>query len=586
MIMKNILLPALLSIILLGCEDYLDKTPESAGMTDEEVFTDYLNFRSFQDRMYLSMHNYLDPVDYAPIHSLCDEGFMHCEWETLPAIQSGDWIRGYDLGQALQFYKVWGAWSSIRIINLSLENIHQLEGNATQEQIDQLKGQAHFMRAWYFYEFLKRQGGMPYLTGSLKGTDDFALPRLSYHETALHIATDCDTAASLLPENWDMANLGRPTKGAAMAVKAAALLFSASPTNNPENDQSKWELAAQASWDLISMAESTGIYRLLECKGTDSVNYRVITDVDSSIHTVYYPSGFDSIFLYQPYNDEIIWEYWPHVTNAQIYQPFTVPTLNRGGVIHGFSPSANFVDMFETDNGLAINDDPSFDEQNPFVNRDPRFYHSILFNGERWTSQTDRYLELFNGGEERQAAMYYSVSGYLARKYWYKNVDQWSPPSGLNTHSIYFRLADIYLQYAEAANEIGGPDYAIPGASLTAVEAVNIIRARVKMPAVHSSYLGSKETFRERIKNERAVELFLEGKRLFDLSRWGDAHKSEHRELYAIDLTPDFTKPTGYVITRSTQPFFTLVFQQKHYRWPIPLDDALMFKEFEQNPGW
>jgi hypothetical protein len=103
---------------------------------------------------------------------------------------------------------------------------------------------------------------------------------------------------------------------------------------------------------------------------------------------------------------------------------------------------------------------------------------------------------------------------------------------------------------------------------------------------VNNAYLSNKDVFRERIKNERAVELFLEGHRFFDLSRWGDAHKAEHRQLYAIDITPDATKPTGYVFNKPTEPFFTLTFNQKHYRWPVPLEDALMFKEFKQNPGW
>ena len=121
---------------------------------------------------------------------------------------------------------------------------------------------------------------------------------------------------------------------------------------------------------------------------------------------------------------------------------------------------------------------------------------------------------------------------------------------------------------------------------MSAVEAVNIVRARVGMPPVNSSYLTSKESFRERIKNERAVELFLEGKRFFDLSRWGDASKMKHRQLYAMDFQENSSSPTGYFISRASTPFFTLTFEEKHYKWPIPLSDALMFDEFKQNPGW
>jgi len=587
--MKKILLFIACTITFLGCEEYLDKVEDSTGMTADDVYTDYLNFRKFEDRMYKDMHNYLSAGDYTYIAALCDEGYLGPGWETMPTAQNGDWLRSYNTGQALQFYGVWRAWESIRIINLSLENLHMLT-NATQEQIDQLKGQAHFMRAWYYFEFLRRQGGMPYITYSFKGSDNFALPRLSYHETALQIAADCDTAAGLLPVRWDTQNIGRPEKGSAMAVKAAALLFSASPTNNPSNDQSRWELAAQASWDLLStlgpsVTGGNSRYKLLECKGTDRVEYRIPGN-DTIYRTINFTGGFDSIFLYQPFHDEIIWEHYPSSYDAGMYTVFTVPSLSGAGVIQGFTPSANFVDQFETANGLAIEDDPAFNDQNPYVDRDPRFYHSILFNGVRWTSRTGRYMELYEGGAERQPSVYYAYSGYMARKFWGKNVDQWSGARPPFNHTIYFRLADILLQYAEACNEIGGPGYTLPGATLSAEDAVNMVRARVKMPPVNSMYLNSKDNFRARIKNERAVEFFLEGKRLFDLSRWGDAHKIKHKQLFADDFTHNPSAPTGYNISRASAPFATYTFEQKHYRWPIPLKDALMFEAFEQNPGW
>ncbi len=585
-VMKKFVLLSILSISLFGCEKYLDKAPESTGMTAEDVFTNYLNFRKFEDRMYKDMNNYLSAGDYSYLAALCDEGHMGPGWETITIAQNGDWLRSYNTGQALQFYGVWNGWQSIRIANLVLENLYMLEGNATQEQLNELKGQAHFMRAWYYYEFLKRQGGMPYITKALSGSDDFGLPRLTVHETALKIAADCDTAAGLLPEKWDNANIGRPTEGAAMALKSSALLISASPMNNSENDATRWEMVAEAAWDLIDLVQTTGRYKLLTCKGTESITYLVPRASDSIVKTITYTSGFDSIFLYQPYNDEIIWEHYPSSYDGGMFTVFTVPSLNSAGVIQGFSPTANIVDLFETSNGLAIEDDPAYNADDPYSNRDPRFYHSILFNGERWTSKKDRYMQLYAGGAERVAAEHYSYTGYLARKFWGKNVDQWSGARPPYNHTIYFRYAEILLQYAEAANEIGGPDYTFPGANMSAVEAVNLVRERVHMPPVKSVYLGSKEAFRERIKNERAVEFYLEGKRLFDLSRWGDAHKVEHKALYAMDIELDVTKPNGYRYSRASTPFFTLGFEQKHYKWPIPLEDALMFPEFKQNPGW
>ena len=579
--MRKLIFCIAIGACLISCEDYLDKVEESAGMQEEDVFTNYLNFRQFQDRMYQDMHNYLSGGDYSYIAAVTDEGYMTSDWETLPIVQNGDYLRAYNTGQALQLYGIWDAWESIRIINMSLNNLDRLE-DATQEEKDRLKGQAHFMRAWYYYEFLKRQGAMPYITKVYKGTDNFALSRPTYHETVMNVQADLDTAATLLPVRWDPANIGRPTKGAAMALEAAALLFDASPNNNPSGDVERWKAAAEASWELIDFAETTGRYKLVESNGTDVVSY--ITP--EGVKEIRYASGFDSIFLYQPVVDEIIWENYASVVDNGMDNVFSTPSIMAGGVIQGYSPSVNIVNSFETVNGLDIEDDPDYDPQNPYVDRDPRFYHSILFNGERWTSQSGNYLELFNGGEERTGEPHYSKTGYLARKFWGKNVDQWSGANAPFTHVIYFRLAGILLQYAEAANEIGGPDYSIPGASMTAVEAVNKVRARVGMPPVDQRYLTSKESFRERIKNERAVELFLEGKRYFDLKRWKDADKLEHRAIYAHDFVEDPSQPTGFRIFKSEQPIFTLTFEEKHYRWPIPLEDALMYPEFKQNPGW
>ncbi|MDX9929938.1 MAG: RagB/SusD family nutrient uptake outer membrane protein [Bacteroidales bacterium] len=585
--MKKILYILMVALLFQGCEKFLDKVEDSTGMTDEMVFTDYLNTRRFADRMYKDINNYLADYDYSFIAAVCDEGYAECDWETLPIVQTGDWLRAYDAGQALQFYQVWGGWQSIRIANLTIANVDRLEGNATQQQIDEIKGQAYFMRAWYYYEFLRRQGGMPYLETALLGTDNFALPRLSFHETALKIAEDCDRAAAILPSEWDIANIGRPTKGAAMALKASALLFAASPTNNEDNEVARWTAAAQAAWDLISMAQSTGIYKLLESNGTDQITY----DSPTGVQTITYPSGYDSIFMFTaPTNEEIIWEHYNSINSNNVWRTFTPKSLATGGIIQGFSVSQNIVDMFETENGLKITDDPAYDPQNPFVDRDPRFYHTILFNRERWTSKSDTYLELYQGGRDVAAAgssdRHYCTTGYLARKFWARGNDMWGSSTAPTTHVIYFRYAEILLMYAEACNEINGPDYALPGATMTAVEAVNMVRNRVGMPDVATQYLTDKTAFRARIKNERAIELFLEGKRFFDLSRWGDAHKLEHRAIYGASFTPDPSKPTGFTISRSSTPVFTLTFEQKHYRWPIRTADALMFKEFKQNPGW
>jgi hypothetical protein len=579
---KNIILIISIVFVVFSCEDYLDKVPEAEGMEEEEVFSNFQNFRMFCDKVYQDMHNYLSQGDYTYIAAITDEGYLEPGWDLMPNAQKGNWMPLVEGDwPAGAFGGVWKSWRSIRIANMVLANLHYLEGNATQTQIDYLKGQAHFMRAWYYYEFLKRWGGMPYIEKPFKATDNFALPRLSRHETAMKIAADCDTAFNLLPLKWDDANIGRPEKGSAKALKAGAYLISASPQYNPTNDQSRWELVAQAAWDAIEFAQSTRRYNLLEGNGLDTVIYMT----PSGVKSIEYKSGFDSIFMYLPYNDEIMWECYPAIVD-NMYNVFAVPSIAAGGIIQGFNVSANIVNRFETVNGLAIEDDRSFDPQNPYINRDPRFYHSILFNQQRWTSQNNRYLELWNGGKDRLPDQHYNRSGYLARKFWAPERDQFSGLLNPFNHCIYFRLAEMYLIYAEAANELGGPTYKIDEANITALEAINIVRERAGVPPVNSIYLSTKDDFRERIRNERTVELFLEGKRIFDLMRWGVAHEPEYKELYSVEFTHDDSKPTGFHISISTTPFHKNVFEQRQYSWPIPTNDAYMFEEFEQNPGW
>ncbi len=593
--MKKIIIVAFIAItgfFSLSCEEYLASTPAADGFLKEDVFSDYLTFRQFLDGVYPYLHDYLAPFDYAWIGALGDEGYLNSAWETMGVARSGDWLRAFNTGQALQFYRVWEGWEGVRRCNIALEEIPtlvnsgQLEnGSVTQTQIDELEGQAHFMRAWFHYEFLRRQGGMPYITEVYEASDDFSRARLSYNETALRIAADCDSAMALLPESWNSANLGRPTRGAAMALKASALLHSASPANNPSNDQTRWELAAQAAWDLIDFAQSTGRYSLMPSNGTDQIQY----DTPGGIQTITFPSGFDSIFMYTPLNEnsEIIWEnYQQSTTGNGTYTVLTVPSIEDGGIIQGFSPSHNIVERFETANGLALEDDPGFDPQNPYVNRDPRFYYSILFNNEIWTS-VNRPLELFVDGQDRDPTNQFSNhTGYLSRKFWNRNVDAQSDQAAPLTHKIYFRYAEILLMYAEACNEIGGPSYTLPGANMSALDAVNMVRNRVGQPDVPAQYTGSADDFRERIRNERVVELYLEGKRVFDLMRYGTIGNIENRSIYAINLVENPGAPTGFDIQPISTPYSIYQYSSKHTRFPIPLEDALIFDDFSQNPGW
>lgn len=584
--LTKLLVAVMLAQLFISCDSYLAKAPESEGLTQDEVFSDYQNFRGFLDNGYTNTFNYLLNFNQSMLGGLTDEGVMESEWETMPVIEGGDWLAAFSAGGAEEFQQTWfNTWEGIRIVNIAIDKIPELQATDTGSSlIEELKGQAHFLRAWFYYELLRRQGGMPYMTKAMEPTEYFGLERLSAYETALKIAADADTAMALLPDSWGASEIGRPTNGAAKALKASALLFGASPLNNPENSTDRWQAAAEASWDFIDFAETTGLYELMGGNSTDIARYMT----PSGIEEMQYTSGRDSVFMYSEpaENSEIIWWHHSSITQSK-YTTFGVPSLTPRSRVTGFSPSQNMVDRFETVNGLTIADDPDYDPQNPYAGRDPRFYQTILFNQRDWyQGANDPYLELYAGGRDRTGDKHYSTTGYLSNKYWapyVNNITSSAPPI---TYTIYLRYADILLQYAEAANEVGGPNHAIAGADMTAAEAVNKVRARAGMPGVDNRYLTDRNTFRERIKNERAVELFFENKRLFDLQRWQDIDRTEHTMLYGANFEEDSSQPTGFSITRTNNPVRIRPYTARHYRIPVPFQDANMFEEFNQNPGW
>ncbi|MEX2351045.1 MAG: RagB/SusD family nutrient uptake outer membrane protein [Balneolaceae bacterium] len=571
-----------------SCEDFLDKIPEADGLVEEDVFTDYLNFKRFLDRGYTWHHDYLNQFNQSMLAAITDEGYTRSEWETMTIIGPGNWTSGFGAGGATEWNTFEDAWLGIRVANMALKNLPLLEeSGGTSAQIDELKGQAHFLRAWYYFDLFKRHGGMPYIEEVLEPDSEFNLPRLSYLETAQKIAADADTAAGLLPEQWPQSDIGRANVGAALAIKSTALLYAASPGpyRNTSNDVALWEAAAQAAWDFIDYAETTGHYELMD--GTSTEDARWWTPGGEVTHT--YPDDRVNVFMYTEPQDNTEIIYWHHQSLFQNkYVTFGVPSITSRGRMSGYSPTQNFVDRFEMLDGYPIDESPMYDPADPYANRDPRFYQTILFNMRDWNEGAggdDVYLQLYNGGRDRIAEQYYSYTGYLSNKYWDRNsnvtVDQ-NPPI---TYTIYFRYADILLQYAEAANEVGGPNHTIAGATMSAADAVNMVRARVDMPPIPPEYMNQ-DDFRERVKNERAIELFFENKRIFDLQRWGDLTNTENTVLYGATITENTGSPIGYDVQQSTDPVVIRPYVDRHYLFPVPPIQASMYEAFDQNPGW
>ncbi|MDP5172479.1 MAG: RagB/SusD family nutrient uptake outer membrane protein [Bacteroidia bacterium] len=571
-------LGVLLTIGLGGCESYLD-LPESAFLNDDDVFGTYEDFQGFEDNMYRRVIPYLT---YSITASLNwgDDVVNNRTFPPSGAVDIGDyWYfwnntlqnilvkNGDDIGG------VWnGSWSGIRIANLCLQKLDEgFPQQATAEQKNLLRGQALFFRAWFHQELIRFYGGMPYVDVVFSPQDELRLDRLSFQATTDRIVDDYDAAIPLLPESWDIVTgYGRVTKGAAYAFKAKALLYAGSPLMNNEVgngftfNQTHMEAAAEAASQVINLANQ-GVYRLLSWPEYSDNFHKNNGDLLGSDEIIFSPVV-------------------PQAGKARMStfhgRVFNNSRWEGNNVME--APTANYVELFEMANGLPTSDPASgYDPSNPWVNRDPRFDYNLLLDGTKWAdggNENTNFVQLYLGGGDRGTGG--SLTGYMIKKYWPRGVNRldnnWN---NFRFGQAHMRLADVYLIYAEAVNEVWGPTTPPPFSSLTAVDAINIVRNRAGMPNVDSKFTGSKEVFRDRIWNERAVELAFEGSRWFDIRRWHVAHLKEYKELFGLEFDKDktFFRRT-LVINR--------VFDERHYWIPIDRNQSQLYEGFNQNPGW
>ncbi|MDR2040416.1 MAG: RagB/SusD family nutrient uptake outer membrane protein [Bacteroidales bacterium] len=614
---NNYIIILFIGILFSSClDDYLDRAPES-GMTTEDVFSKYENYKLFFDAVYEgtskddpSQPNNWHEFNIKTSYNLyLTQSDLRSTWEGLTetadmgrinrqAIKMGEieanlqWFTTHRVAPILNsMFKV------IRICNVSLKNIEMLT-DADKETIDDFKGQAHFVRAYAHFALFRLWGRMPYIDNVISGDDQWDLPRLSNNETLLRIAEDLDTAAYYFgmagkmrrdpgpggqghlndPEQW------RPNGVAAKSLKGRVLLYAASPLSNVKGN-TDWESAAVACWEAIELAEQH--------------EYALLSAAD-----------YKSNFVGAKYTNEQIWA-WNYGT-ANYSNRIQTQLLNNVLRNNSTSPSPecptqNMVDRYETASGDPLFTQAeraeaiakgTYKEQDPYANRDPRFYLSILYNTAPVTGfgTAKIYYEMVNGvrvnGEMLNFGTHTGVTqtGYYQAKYWGGQ----SVKNNISTHYTdpLIRLAELYLNYAEAANEAYGPNGKAPGAALSAVEAVNKVRNRIGMVSVQDRFTTSTELFRERIKNERTVELYGEGHHFYDIRRWKDAprlmnEKSRRMDIEKVPVSAEY--PTGYKYDATKE-----LPAERQVRWksdamyyfPFPISEENKMKVFEPNPRW
>jgi len=594
-----ILLAITTGFMVASCEDYLNKAPE-ANITATDAFNNFVSAQGFVEELYCcivnpAMINYQDDFHFA------DEFLMNITWMPGTNFDNGDywaWQGGYSYFKTSgtidtspgnpKTKGIWPlAWYGIRKCNLGLENV-DLMINATQEERDIIKGQLLFFRGYFYHEIMIAWGGMPYIDKVLSPTEEMKLPRLNYRETALKANTDFEQAAQLLPLKWDDTEPGKRTIGAnrqriskatALAYQGKNMLYAASPLMNRESTGSATfnadlaKKAAEALSKVISLCEgSNAPYTLQPWSSYTDIFFRT-----SPNKTV--PGGTEGMLI------PLIMDQY-NMSAANIYQPGKVG--NNGMQL---CLTNNYVKNWGMANGLPISDPASgYNPSDPWVNRDPRFYKTVIVDGDQLCVSTaagnDRFAQFYTGGFHRNTSnSNVNVTGFCAKKYWNQTVNRYDGSGATKFQFMVpsMRLSDVYLMYSEAVLQgFGTAKSSFPG-SITAEAAINKIRNRATLPNIDAKFVANKDLFMEEIIRERAVELSFERQRWYDLRRWMISGQTKYKEKTSLEFTRD---AKGKPINMTEVVVVTRVFDEKHYWLPLPINQVTLYPEFKQNPGW
>lgn len=563
--MKNmniirIMSAALLSMALVSCS-FLD-FDETNGLKTKEDMYQYFNST---EQMLTHVYSYM-PKDLGTISG----AMRDCATDDAEYGNSGAAVQYFNNGSWSAVNTVDDAWSlyyGIRAANSFIAEVAEVDLSRYEhdgQYANWMKKLAYFpyearvLRAHYFFELARRYGDIAMPLTVLSGDEANTIAKTPFDEVIAFIVSECDECAERLPDTYKNepgAQIGRVTKGFAMAVKSKALLYAASPLHNETGDAEAWKASASAALDIIN----SNLYTL-DPEGCANDN--------TSPEVVMVVMGGDS------------------QTFEQNNFPIRFTEGKRSGATATF-PSQNLVDAFETVNGYKVTlenfgwvcDDPAFDPQNPYDGRDPRFYRTVLADGMDFKESV---IEAFEGGaDDAEVTAGGSPTGYFLRKYIQESTNFVTDKIVTNKHHwIVYRYAETLLTYAESmVNAFGDVNYTDTDYPYSALWALNQVRTNAGMPSVESC---PADEFIKALRNEWRVEFAFEDHRFWDVRRWKIGDDTQ-RELL------------GVVIQKAgdgTRSFYRQVCENRQwtdrmYFYPIPQSE--LFKNqnlYPQNVGW
>lgn len=553
------ILPVLLSMTFASCGflDF-DETDEMRGKEDMYKYYDNI------EQMLTDVYSYMpDPLKSASLRDCGSDDAEHGDnTSAFQAFNNGTWSSVNVVDDA------WNLYRGIRAANSFIEEVakvdlsryeHDASYGSWMKKFAFFPYEARVLRADYIFELARRYGDIAMPLEVLDSRQANSIGKTAFADVVDFIVGECNECAAGLPETYadqPGQQIGRMTRGFAMALKSKALLYAASALHNPDGDRDLWKTSARAALDIIE----SGLYSLdpEDCANNISSPEVVMAVLEGDSQTF-------------------------ELNNF----PVRFTEGRRSGPTAVF-PSQNLVDAFHTRNGYPVIltgsgwvcDDPEFDPQRPYDGRDRRFYRSVLADGMQFKGET---IELFEGGlDDHEVTAGGSPTGYFLRRYIQESTSFSAQQSVTNRHCwIVYRYAETLLTYAESMAEAfpENMEYTDSEFLYSALWALNQVRSNAGMPPVDA--VGY-EAFMEILRNEWRVEFAFEDHRFWDVRRWKIGGETQ-REL------------AGVVINRADdgslefyrQVYETRVWSDRMNLYPIPQKE--LFKNgnlYPQNAGW
>jgi len=570
-------------------KDFLDNT-EKTRLTDATQWQSEGNADIFLNDIYNNLSNkWNSPDNLDNFTDDNDAGFYWQSYSWKQGIVDPTVNGGTPMGNTSNpvNYANWtSGFLKIRECNLFIQKVKENAKNFSATYLKKRIDEARFLRAYFYSEMFMHLGGIPIITEvldrSVMDSSQIYNARNTFEETFNYISLQLDSvvnnnALSVKYKNGDN-DAGRATLGAAAALKGWLSLYVASPAFNAAipaagNDPNK--VAGFGNFDAARWANAAAANK--KFIDTYSGSYNLFPDLNA----LWWEKN--------EYNPEIIWDRQvvPVIMGSN-YEQYGGPVWINGVYYTwgNYDPTQELVDQFLMANGKPISDPSSgYDPQNPYVGREKRFYDYIVYDGapykQDWMEKIDTIYTRIDKVRPSKNQLDFGTDDVGNTGYYFrKKINPLQPRGGSSSgeNYVYYRYAEVLLNYAEAQNEAAGPD-------ATVYTAINQIRKRSNLPDLAAGL--SQAAMRNAIYNDRRVELCFEAKRFYDIIRWKTAMDVMNKDLHGMMITN--TSPadnSGKWVYQQINLNHPHVFTQKMYLNPIPQTVIDRNKKIVQNPGY